>query len=382
MFLSANKRANENYQSIYKDWEYSYNCGDIKKAQINTYKVIDYLESRGNACRLAIYIEVLEEKRFLPDEIESFRNKMHFIQGKEAFESNGHDQSSFPVFKELLVTLDEIYLRNNGHQDSGERIRCSERLRIFLPPQSKIMTSNIQQDLQGYTDTGLLIYFLQNCSLILARFGLNSDTINFLLHYVRLMKSKVLATSIVDNQNIENSFFKKLDPSLMKAIQEEMDQYEKKVDEHPPASATSNRSIEELIHQISQYVAVPSKKAEFKVEEENLQQDLFKFLDLPNDRDVSDIVIMSLMMHLFDCAYFFSEKIECHILRHYLQATIIFEKRNYQDCIKFIDSFFKKSVLTKKERSPLVYLQARSYEKLGHQSEALRRYSFLQEQKM
>ena len=306
--MSTNKRREGDFKTLYKQWEHHYRRGDIKRARQSSYEIIDYFEKRGNACKLSSYIDDLEQKGFLPDEIESFRKRILSLQGKHPLE------------------------------EMERRIK-----------------KNCERYLKAYLDENADMKFLQTFSLLLMRFRPDEALLNLILQYARLTKSETIAQAIRDGENLGRS--------LIEESKEEDTQ-------------------ENLAIHLSKYGNIQSEEKVYKTEEKTLEKKLLKDVDLSDDRAVSDIVIMCLMIQFFHCALTFSKYAQCNILRHYLRATVIFEKGKYTECIEFIDKFFKTMALSRKERSSLVYLQAMSYEKLGNKEESSLRYDFLKDQKL
>ncbi len=343
MFLSINKKQSIDFKSLYQKWKQDYDRGNIKRARETAYIILDYLEKKGNAYKLSCYIEELEQIGFLPDEIKLFKKRELSIQGKKPSENILH----------RLREDAEKYLKDSYNEDLG-------------------------------------LKFLRNLSILLMRFRIDTGLLNLTLKYAKIAKSRIIAQSIIDNLNVDKSLIKRLNRPLVENIKKEITTYMPyedniKIDNNEDAAlyhSNSNKIIKKLMMKLSKYGNTQLDQNTDTFEEKKLKKKLLKNIDLSNDKEISDIVIMCLMIHFFNCAMFFSKYIQCNILRHYLQGTITFEEGKYTECIHFIDNFFRNNPLSGKNRCSLVYLQAKSYEKLGNARESSLRYNFLKDQKL
>ena len=324
--MSTKERQNGDFKILYGEWEHHYRRGDIKRAREASYSVIDYLESRGNACKLLSYIDDLEQKGFLPDEIEFFRKRVLSLQGEFLSEEMLH------------------------------RVK-----------------KNCEEHLKGFLDTNSDLKFLQTFSLSLMRFGMDEGLLDLILQYTHIGKSRIIAQAIIDNENLDRPLIENIKSEILR---------ESSCKANTKRDNESDEISENLIMKLSKYDKTQTGENIHKYEEKKLEKKLLKAVDLSDDKAVSDIVFMCLMIQFFSCARFFSEYIQCAVLRYYLQATIIFEEKKYTECINFIDNFFRTTALSGKERSSFVYLQAKSYENLGNKNESSLRYNFLRDQKL
>lgn len=326
-----------NYDFFYQEWLRYYNSGPLLKSVEACRRLIDYLEERGNTSKLLHFLGELSEKRFLPDELEDFKMRVLLLQGdsKSIRKISNNHEAELKILESLRKRFRKLDI-------------CNRRGEIL---------------------------FLRHCQIFLTSFGPRREITEFVLNYINLVPSSPLLESILQNKEI----IKNLGSSVLDLLKEQSKELAKR--ETRDNTVSEERFARDGRRTLPKQASPlgPVKMAQWVniEEEQRWREGITTNIDLNDDRVTSDMSVMCLMAGLFDSGFFFAGKIKCRILGRYLQAAIMLEKGEYDNCIKFVDDFFRQNNLTKKEQMSMVRLQARAYKMLGNEKEFLLKYELI-----
>ena len=95
------------------------------------------------------------------------------------------------------------------------------------------------------------------------------------------------------------------------------------------------------------------------------------------DKEPYHLITTFIELELYEAAYLMAESLEESNSKIYMQARILFLKKQYLETISLINDRIKFNLISESDSIPYYYLKAESYKKLGKESEAQNLYSLI-----